>query len=192
MFSQRILKSTVVILLAACTVFAQTAAKTAAAKTSGQPSAKHAKGAATVAEAQAFMKKAEEQLVDLGVRASRASWVQENFITDDTEAMSAQANEKLTAVATQLALDARRFDGLKLPPDLARKFLLLKLSLTAPAPNNDAERKELTELASKLDGMNGKGKYCKPQTAGSTSAGAPAACATSVVNHKCPSLNVLI
>src|SRR5882672_9940107 len=161
MFSQRILKSTVVILLAACTAFAQTAAKTAAAKTSGQPSAKHAKGAATVAEAQAFMKKAEDQLLDLGVRASRASWVQENFITDDTEAMSAQANEKLTAVVTQLALDARRFDGLKLPPDLARKFLLLKLSLTAPAPNNDAERKELTELASKLDGMYGKGKYCK-------------------------------
>ena len=40
--------------------------------------------------------------------------------------------------------------------------MLLKLSLTAPAPNNDAERKELTELASKLDGMYGKGKYCKP------------------------------
>jgi peptidyl-dipeptidase A len=114
-----------------------------------------------VAEAQAFMKKAEDQLEDLTVRASRAQWVQENFITDDTETIAAQANEKLTAVVTQLALDARRFDGLKMPPDLARKFLLLKLSLTAPAPNNDAERKELTELASKLDGMYGKGKYCK-------------------------------
>jgi peptidyl-dipeptidase A len=50
---------------------------------------------------------------------------------------------------------------MKLPPELARKFLLLKLSLIAPAPNNDAERKELTELTSKLDGMYGKGKYCK-------------------------------
>ncbi|HEV7552801.1 MAG TPA: M2 family metallopeptidase, partial [Candidatus Angelobacter sp.] len=138
MFSQRILKSAVVMLLAACTAFSQTATKTPAAKTSGRSSATHAKSAATVAEAQAFMKKAEDQLLDLGVRASRASWVQENFITDDTEAMSAQANEKLTAVVTQLALDARRFDGLKMPPDLARKFLLLKLSLTAPAPNNDA------------------------------------------------------
>src|SRR5260221_8354487 len=167
MFSQRILKSAVVILLAACTAFAQTAAKTAAEKTSGQPSAKHAKGAATVAEAQAFMKKAEEQLLDLGVRASRASWVQENFITDDTETMSAQANEKLTAVVTQLALDARRFDGLKMPPDLARKFLLLKLSLTAPAPNNAAERKELTEIATSMDSDYGKGKYCKPQPDGS-------------------------
>ncbi len=120
-----------------------------------------AKSAPTVAEATAFMKNAEVQLDDLGVRAARAQWVQENFITDDTETMAAQAQEVLTKAVTQLALDARRFDGMKLPADLARKFKLLKLSLTAPAPNNDAERKELTELASKLDGMYGKGKYCK-------------------------------
>src|SRR5215467_6905954 len=165
MFSNRILKFAVVILLATSSAFAQTATKTAPTKTPGKTAA-HAKGAATVAEAQAFIKKAEDQLEDLAVRASRAGWVQENFITDDTETMSAQANEKLTAVVTQVALDARRFDGMKLPPELARRFLLLKLSLVAPAPNNDAERKELTELASKLDGMYGKGKYCKPQAEG--------------------------
>jgi peptidyl-dipeptidase A len=171
MFSSRIFKSSVlraatIFLLAGCTAFAQTPGKeTAAQKLSSKSSATHAQATPTVAEAQAFMKKAEEQLLDLSVRASRASWVQENFITDDTETMSAQANEKLTAVVTQLALDARRFEGLKLPPELARKFLLLKLSLVAPAPNNDAERKELTELASKLDGMYGKGKYCKPAEA---------------------------
>ena len=155
------LKSALLVALAACAALAQTAAKKPASKPSGKASA-----APTVADAQAFMAKAEEQLLDLSVRASRANWVQENFITDDTETMSAQATEKATAVATQLALDARRFDGMKLPPDLARKFLLLKLSLTAPAPNNDAERKELTELASKLDGMYGKGKYCKSQPDG--------------------------
>src|SRR4029077_6316605 len=153
-------------LLAAGTALGQAGAS----KPSAKPAAQHAKAAPTVAEAEAFMKKAEDQLEDLSVRASRASWVQENFITDDTETISAQANEKLTAVVTQLALDARRFDGIKLPPDLARKFLLLKLSLNAPAPNNDAERKELTELASKLDGMYGKGKYCKPAAAGAADA----------------------
>src|SRR5690242_15299289 len=179
MFSHRILKSAAVIVLAACTAFAQTSAKTATTKPSDK-TATHAKGAATVAEAQAFMKKAEDQLLDLGVRAGRAGWVQENFITDDTETMSAQANEKLTAVVTQLALDARRFQGLKLPPELARKFLLLKLSLVAPAPNNDAERKELTELASKLDGMYGKGKYCKQAESGAADA-----------KQKCLSLNDL-
>ena len=91
-----------------------------------QIAATHAKGAATVAEAQAFMKKAEDQLEDLNVRASRAQWVQENFITDDTETMSAQANEKLTAMVTQLALDARRFDGLKLPPESGEKISVVE------------------------------------------------------------------
>src|SRR5437016_14661387 len=112
------------------------------------------------------MKKAEEQLEDLGVRASRASWVQENFITDDTEILSAQAQEQLTALTTQLALDARRFERLRMPPELARKFKLLKLSLTAPAPNNAKERAELTRIAASLDADYGKGKYCKPQADG--------------------------
>jgi peptidyl-dipeptidase A len=127
--------------------------------------AKHA-GPATVAEAQAFMKRAEAELADLGVRAQRAAWVQENFITDDTEIISAQAQEKITAVTTQLALDARRFDHLQMPLDLARKFKLLKLSLVAPAPNNDKERSELTRIATSLDSDYGKGKYCKTQADG--------------------------
>ncbi len=123
-------------------------------------------GPATVAEAEAFMRRAEDELQDWGVRAQRSSWVQENFITDDTEIISAQAQERLTAITTQLALDARRFDGLKMPPELTRKFKLLKLSLAAPAPNNDKERKELTLTATSLDADYGKGKYCKPQADG--------------------------
>jgi peptidyl-dipeptidase A len=149
------------VLFACLIVTAIASAQTAPAKKPAAAPAKSAKAAPTVAEAEAFMKKAEATLDDLGVRAGRASWVQENFITDDTETMSAQAQEVLTKAVTELALAARRFDGMKLPPDLARKFMLLKLSLTAPAPNNDAERKELTEIATWLDGTYGKGKYCK-------------------------------
>src|SRR5579872_6676781 len=129
----------------------------------------------TVEEAQSFMKRAEDELQDLGVRAARAAWVQENFITSDTEEISAQAQERITAATTRLALEARRFEALSMPPDLARKFKLLKLSLTAPAPNNDKERQELTSIATSLDADYGKGKYCKPQAGG----GAP----------KCPSIN---
>src|SRR5436853_7677635 len=89
-----------------------------AAPSSPGAEASQPQGPPTVVEAQAFLKKAEDQLQDLGVRASRASWVQENFITDDTEVLSAQAQEKATAAVTQLALDARRFDGLKMPQEL--------------------------------------------------------------------------
>ncbi len=97
----------------------------------------------TVAEAEQFISQAEARLNELTVKAARAQWVQENFITDDTEAISADANEQSTAAVTELVEQAKRFDGLPLPPALARKFLLLKLGLTAPAPKDPKLRQEM-------------------------------------------------
>jgi len=116
--------------------------------------------APTAAEAQEFMNKAEAKLADLSVKVQRASWVQENFITDDTQAIAADAIDEITAVATDLVEQAKRYDGLTLSPELARKFLLLKLSLTAPAPKDAALRREMTEIGVSLDADYGKGKYC--------------------------------
>ncbi len=117
--------------------------------------------APTAAEAQEFMNQAEAQLADLSVQVQRASWVQENFITDDTQAMAADAIDEVTAVTAQLVEQAKRFDGLTLPPDLTRKFMLLKLSLTAPAPKDATLRREMTEIGVSLDADYGKGKYCR-------------------------------
>jgi peptidyl-dipeptidase A len=114
----------------------------------------------TVTEAQDFMNKAEARLADLSIKDNQANWVHENFITDDTEALAADVNDEVTAVTTELVEQAKRFDGLKLPPELARKFLLLKLSLTAPGPKDPALRREMSQLAVSLDSDYGKGKYC--------------------------------
>src|SRR5262249_18741548 len=114
----------------------------------------------TVAEAEAFVKNAEATLADLNIKSARASWVQSTYITDDTELLAADANEVITAESTRLANEAKRFDGLKLSPDLARKLLLLKLYITIPAPDNKAEREETTRLTASLEGDYGKGKYC--------------------------------
>lgn len=115
----------------------------------------------TVAEAEQFIAQAEARLNQLNTRAARAAWVQENFITDDTEAISADANEQSTAAVTELVEEAKRFDGLPLPPTVARKFLLLKLGLTAPAPKDPKLRREMIEIGTSLDGDYGKGKYCR-------------------------------
>ena len=117
--------------------------------------------APTAAEAQEFMNKAEAQLSDLSIKVQRASWVQENFITDDTQAIAADAIDEVTAVTTELVEQAKHFDGLALPPDLTRKFMLLKLGLTAPAPKDPALRREMTEIGVSLDADYGKGKYCR-------------------------------
>jgi peptidyl-dipeptidase A len=116
--------------------------------------------APTVADAQAFMDHAEAELLKIGVLQERAQWVQETYITDDTELLAASEDERVIARTTQLIDESKRFDSLKLPADLRRKFLLLRLGLTMPAPKDARLREELTQVAASLDGSYGKGKYC--------------------------------
>ncbi len=115
----------------------------------------------TVKEAGDFMKQAEARLSELSVKVNRAAWVEDNFITEDTEALAADAQDQITAITTELVERAKRFDGLKMPPDLARKFTLLRLALTAPAPQDPALRREMTQIAASLEADYGKGKYCR-------------------------------
>jgi peptidyl-dipeptidase A len=114
----------------------------------------------TVAEAENFIANTEALLADLSVKAARAAWVQANFITDDTEALASQANQDLIEVQTKLARDVQRFDGVKLPPVLERKFKLLKLSLFSLS--DPKEREEVARLGTNLEAEYGKGKACPP------------------------------
>ncbi len=114
----------------------------------------------TPAEAEKFIADAEKRLFDLNVKYNRADWVKSTFITDDTEVLSADANNAVITAVTELADQSRRFDGLDLPYDIARKMKLLKLSLVLPAPHDPTERAELTRLGASLEGDYGKGKYC--------------------------------
>jgi peptidyl-dipeptidase A len=119
----------------------------------------------TVAEAKAFLDNAEKRLFDLSLDANQASWIQSTYITDDTEAVAARANERNIAEAVRLAKGAVRFDKLTLPSDMRRKMHLLKIGLVLAAPSNPAESAEVTRLAASLEGTYGKGKYC-PETQG--------------------------
>jgi peptidyl-dipeptidase A len=117
-------------------------------------------GPYTVEQAKAFLDDAEKRLMELSVKQQQASWVEENFITVDTEALAADAGEKLNTLSVELAKQAARFDGLKLSPVMARKMKLLKLASGFPAPNNPGEQKELAEILASLDGDYGRGKWC--------------------------------
>ena len=116
--------------------------------------------APTPDEARAFVADAEKRLFDANVKASRASWVQENFITDDTEQIAADANEQANTLSADLAKSAHRFDGLTLPPELARKMKLLGLATNFPAPSHPALQRELAQVMVSLDSDYGKGKWC--------------------------------
>ena len=114
--------------------------------------------APTVADAEAFVKNAETKLDDLNTKSQRAEWVAENFITDDTQELASEANEIANGEATRLAKQTIQFEKLQLPPELARKMLLLKLAAISPSDPKDLA--ELTRVQASLAGDYGKGKYC--------------------------------
>ena len=118
--------------------------------------------APTLADARTFIESAQRDLWDLGIRANQAGWVAANFITDDTEALSAEHSKNLAVAIQRYAMQAKRFEKLALPPELRRKLTLLKLALVAPPPGNPADAAELTKITTSMDADYGKGSYCKP------------------------------
>lgn len=106
-----------------------------------------------------FIENANKELKEVNHLASMASWVQSNFITEDTTALSSEYNSRYSALATQLALDSKNYTGQT--EDEKRMLKALLSVLTVPAPNDPAKNKELSTLKSELESMYGSGKYCK-------------------------------
>jgi peptidyl-dipeptidase A len=115
---------------------------------------------ATVSEARAFIDRAQAKLLDLSVQQGYADWVKSTYITYDSEILAAKADEQTIAATMELAKQSTRFSNLKMPDSLAREFKLLRLSLTLAAPSDPKEAQELTQIATQMEGMYGRGKYC--------------------------------
>src|SRR5437016_4367500 len=123
--------------------------------------AKKTTGAPTAAEATKFVNDAEKKLSDLADKQQRADWVNETYITDDTDKIITEANNDVSAATTTLALEAKRYDKVKgLSPDVTRKLHLLKLQLTLPTPKDPKLMNEENSLKTEMQSMYGKGKYC--------------------------------
>jgi peptidyl-dipeptidase A len=146
------------VLAAGCLILALAAGSPALAQ------AKPVQDELTEAGARKLVEEASARLLDLGIEAGRAQWVQATYITADTEILAAKRNEVLLGAAVDYAQRATRFDKVKLPEDLRRQIDLLKRSLTLPAPSDPEKTGELTRLAASLESQYGSGKYC-PQGA---------------------------
>src|SRR5207245_5682767 len=116
----------------------------------------------TIEQARAFLEETEPRLLDLSNRQGRADWVSQTYITDDTEKISAEAAQALIAVTMDRAEQATRVNALSLPEDIRRKLTLLKLAaIPLPAPSDPKLQAELTETTKWMEGVYGKGKYCR-------------------------------
>lgn len=111
-------------------------------------------------EAKTFARTIDRELHTLWADWQRQEWIKDTYITEDTEASAARAQEAVMAYTAEKIREAKRFDGLTLDPDTERQLKLLRLSLSLPAPSDSAARAELATIQSKMSGLYGKGKYC--------------------------------
>lgn len=112
-----------------------------------------------VVDADAFVAQAEKALGDYSVLNNRAQWINNTFITDDTDAIAAEFGARGTELGVKYAKGAAKFDDVKgLSFDTHRKLDFLKQGLVLPAPDTPGAADELNRIATKLQSEYGKGK----------------------------------
>ncbi len=120
-------------------------------------------GDAAAGDAASFVARANATLLEDANALSRAQWVAANFITVDTEAISAASTADYVASSMRLAKEAARYPTDGLDADVARQLLLLKLAASPlPAPEDPALQQELTRIVAGMESVYGRGRYCPP------------------------------
>ena len=83
--------------------------------------------APTVAEAEAFIAKAEKDLFAFSVEGGRVAWINSTYITDDTDALAAKYGELGTEKAVQYAIEASKYQAVSgLTAEAKRKLDILR------------------------------------------------------------------
>jgi peptidyl-dipeptidase A len=136
----------------------------AAAAGCAQPSS----SAPTAADAKAFLDNVNATTLKLGIQQGQAGWVQQTFITDDTEAIAARANQAANDAGAKFAKESAKYDTVQVSADERRQLKLLKTSLVLASPSDPKESDELSKIMARLESTYGKGKWCtdssKPET----------------------------
>jgi peptidyl-dipeptidase A len=139
------------LVLLACLVVAQGCARDEGG--AGQP--------AGTGDVSSLLDEANQRLLRLSIEANQAGWVQQTYITQDTDAISARADQAFVTALTDYSKRAARMNGADAPPEAQRQLTVLKNTLTMAAPSDAKEAAELTQLVTSMSGMYGRGKYCR-------------------------------
>ncbi len=122
----------------------------------------------TPASAKAFLDGANATALKLGIQQNQASWTQQTFITEDTEAIAARANQAANEAGAAFAKESVKYDAVQVSADERRQLNLLKVALVLATPSDPKESDELSKVMARLESTYGKGKWCidptKPET----------------------------
>ncbi|MBX3579626.1 MAG: M2 family metallopeptidase [Rhizobiaceae bacterium] len=112
----------------------------------------------TKAEAEAFVAAAEAALLADSVRMNRILWVNETFLTDDTDALASEFGAESTTLGVRFALEAAKYLGVEgLSDDTLRKLNVMRSSVLLPAPVRAGAAQELSAITTRLTSAYGKG-----------------------------------
>jgi peptidyl-dipeptidase A len=131
------------------------------AATASPPQQPAASSAAPVsaADADAFVAAAEKELFDFSIFNAQVQWINNTYITDDTDAVAARVGAQGTEMSVRLAKEAAKFDNVQgLSSDTRRKLGILKQGIVLPAPSTPGAATELNTIATRLQSTYGKGK----------------------------------
>ena len=106
--------------------------------------------AAEIAEATAFVKRAETELAALSKVTALAYWANATNITDETDAAAAEAGAKMTKLSVSLANESKKYNVDIMPYDVARKIRILRSGITIPAPSREGAAEELSAITTDL------------------------------------------
>jgi peptidyl-dipeptidase A len=118
-----------------------------------------AQSAPTAADADSFVASAEKELADINVYGQQVGWINNTYITEDTDAVAARVGTISTELSVKYATEAARYMAIPgLSYDTKRKLDLLRGGLTLPAPTKAGAATELNDIATRLNSTYGKGK----------------------------------
>ncbi len=107
-----------------------------------------------------FVARVNQDLQQRGHESAMADWVQQTYITPDTEQLAAKADERLLEYYPKAVKESKAYEGIDISPESRRAMLLLKQGLSNPAPDDAAKRQELTTINARMQSMFGAGKWC--------------------------------
>ncbi len=97
-----------------------------------------------------FLTDANARLLKLINEANEAGWVLQTYITSDTQALSARADEAYVSASTDYAKRAARFPADVGTPEERRQLTVLKNTMTMAAPADPKKTTELTTISSRM------------------------------------------
>ncbi|MFM9852011.1 MAG: M2 family metallopeptidase [Sphingomonadaceae bacterium] len=118
-----------------------------------------AQSALTAADADKFVAAAEKEFAEFGVFNAQVQWVNNTYITEDTDAIAAKIGAQGTELSVRYATEAAKYQALPgLSFDTKRKLDFLRGGIVLPAPTTAGAATELNTIATRLNSAYGKGK----------------------------------